>query len=155
MNRAHSFAGLLYNAQMITIGYHHYANNWRVRIALGLLFLALVIRGSIPAGYMPDVSALNDGRFAITFCITPGTAPQSLASLFGDENSYSDDALTANDCPFGLLSYQALALPLSSAINALPVVFLALQAFSFNNTALPVLGARGPPLGSRAPPFLL
>lgn len=137
---------------MITTGYHHYANNWRVRIALCLLFMALVVRGLIPVGYMPDARALSDGRFAITFCVTPGTPAPVLASLLGNENPYSNDIQTANDCPFGLLSYQALASPLGSAINVLPVVFSAVQAFSFNNTALPVVGARGPPLGSRAPP---
>lgn len=140
---------------MITTGYHHYANSWRIRSALCLLFLALLVRGLIPVGYMPDANALKDGRFAITFCITPGTTAPVLASLLGDENPYSDNVKTANDCPFGLLSNQVLALPLFSAIQALPVVFISVQAFSFNNTALPVLGARGPPLGSRAPPALL
>lgn len=140
---------------MITTGYHHYANSWRIRIALCLLFLALVVRGLIPVGYMPDANALKDGRFAITFCITPGTTAPVFVSLLGNETPYSDDVNTANDCPFGLLSNQALALPLLPAIQALPVILTSVQAFSFNNAALPVLGARGPPLGSRAPPVLL
>lgn len=138
---------------MLTTGYHQYTNNWRARGVLCLLWLALVVRSVIPIGYMPDTSALRDGRIVITFCTAQGTVPATFASLFGDNNPHPTDILSGNDCPFCSLSHEALNLPVLSALRALPVAIFSVRAFTFNNTALPVLGARGPPLGSRAPPF--
>lgn len=139
---------------MITTGYYRYANSWRIRGVICFLFLALLVRGLIPIGYMPDANALRDGRFAITFCISPGAVTPSLNTLLDDANPYPNDVLTANDCPFSLVSHQALALPPLLAIRVLQVAIFSAPMLSFNNIALPVSGARGPPLGQRAPPFL-
>lgn len=143
---------------MIKTGYHHYANSWRARGVFCLLLLALVVRGLIPVGYMPDTGALRDGRIVITFCITPGngasTMPAMLAGLLDDDNSHSEDVLAGNDCPFSLLSHQALDLPVLPGLRALLVAGFSAPTRTFDNAVLPVLGARGPPLGPRAPPFI-
>jgi len=142
---------------MIKTGYHHYANSWRAHGVLCLLLLALVVRGLIPIGYMPDTSALRDGRIVITFCVTRGngapTAPATLAGMLADENSHPKGVLAGNDCPFSLLSQQALDVPVLPGLRVLPVAGFSALVHTFDNTVLPVLGLRGPPLGPRAPPF--
>lgn len=142
---------------MTKTGHHHYANSWRAYGALYLLLLALVVRGLIPVGYMPDTGALRDGRILITLCITSGngtsTIPEMLADLLADGTSHPEDVLAGNDCPFSLLSHQALDVLVLPRLQALLVASFSALTRTFDNTVLPVLGARGPPLGSRAPPF--
>lgn len=142
---------------MTSIDFHCKAISWRAQAVL-LLLLALVLRASIPVGYMPHTGALRDGRIEITFCTTAGNeanVPRTLAGLFADNDEHHKNALSGTDCPFGILTHQALNAPgLSTMAVALstapsrPVVF-------FDNKALPALGAQGPPVGSRAPPFFL
>jgi hypothetical protein len=38
------------------------------RLAAGLLLLAVLLRGMVPAGFMPDLDALKRGVFAISVC---------------------------------------------------------------------------------------
>lgn len=142
---------------MIKAGYHHYANSWRAHSVLGLLLLALVVRGLIPIGYMPDTNALRNGRVVISFCIAPGsgisTLPMMLADLLVNDSSHPEDVLAGSGCPFSLLSHQALDVPVLPALRVLLVAGFSALTRTFDNTVLPVLDARGPPLGPRAPPF--
>ncbi|NYT61032.1 DUF2946 domain-containing protein [Alcaligenaceae bacterium] len=136
--------------------YHHYVNTWRAYGVSCLILLALMIRSIIPVGYMPDTTALRDGRIIITFCITPGNAlavPAVLAGLFATDDQQPETVLAGNECPFSLISHQALGVPVLPAVRVLPVGIFSRPLPAFDNTALPTGEARGPPLGSRAPPF--
>lgn len=135
--------------------YHHHAGKWRAHGVMLLLLLALMVRSVIPMGYMPDTNALRDGRVVITFCITPGStlvAPATLAGLLAENSPQPEKILAGNECPFSLFSHQGLDLPVLSAIRVLSVGFFSTPVLAFNNTALPISAARGPPLGSRGPP---
>ncbi|SAI20101.1 Uncharacterised protein [Bordetella ansorpii] len=44
----------------------------------GLLLFALTLRALVPAGYMPDVQALREGRLALEFCAAAGGLPMAL-----------------------------------------------------------------------------
>ena len=50
----------------------------RATALLWLALMALALRALVPAGYMPDVGALHDGRLEVTFCSAAG-APPALA----------------------------------------------------------------------------
>lgn len=143
---------------MTSIDFRGKVINWRAQAVLCLLLLAIVLRASIPIGYMPHTGALRDGRIEITFCTTAGNeanVPSTLAGLFADDNEHNNNALSGTDCPFGILIHQALGIPGPSAI-AMPLsAARSIPAVFFDNQALPALGAQGPPVGSRAPPFFL
>src|SRR5690606_26599868 len=113
---------------------------------------------SIPVGYMPHTGALRDGRIEITFCVAAGNQmalPSTLAGLFADTDEHQENALSGTDCPFGILTLQALHAPGPATIAVLQSPTRAIPAVSFDNKAVPSLGAQGPPVGPRAPPFFL
>jgi hypothetical protein len=134
------------------------ALNWHALSVLAALMLALVLRAVIPVGYMPHTGALRDGRIQITFCTTAGSGaavPMILAGLFAEDDEHSKNALSGTDCPYGVLSFLAAGLPPTALALAHHAGVSASTAHVFDNTALPPSPARGPPLGSRAPPLLL
>ena len=47
-------------------------------LLFGLLLFALTLRALVPAGYMPDVQALREGRLALEFCAAAGGLPMAL-----------------------------------------------------------------------------
>lgn len=127
------------------------------RGVLWVLLLALMLRGFVPAGYMPDASALEKGRIELTFCTAGGTVSTVFLSLNDDQANTShqgEKAASGLDCPYGLLTHVASAPPATDQSPPLPVPSLRAIFFEVSR-ALPPLPSRGPPLGSRAPPSLL
>lgn len=126
----------------------------RARTMLCLLALATLFRALVPVGYMPDASALRQGRLEISFCSAAGGAPTVLQALIDSapHDAHQDDA-TAQECPFWMVAHQALDLPPApcaaplAAISGVPPDLPAARA-------LPPLPPAGPPLGPRAPPIL-
>lgn len=127
------------------------------RVVLWMLLLAFTVRGLVPAGYMPDASALEKGRIELTFCTAAGTVSTISVSLTDDSadaKNHGDNAASGMDCPFGLLTHVAAAPPVSAPAVALPIQASPPVQFEVSR-ALPALPAQGPPLGSRAPPSFL
>jgi len=128
----------------------------RATALLWLALMALALRALVPAGYMPDVGALHDGRLEVTFCSAAGAPPalalQLAAKSRSGKNAGHDNAGSGAQCPFGLLAH------LTPAPAAAPAVLAPAAARHAPPRpaarALPTQGAQGPPLGSRAPPFL-
>ncbi len=134
------------------------ATNWPPRLGLCLLLLALVLRGIVPAGYMPKQT---DQGYALAFCLPSGQSlpPEMVrhwAALLGDDaTSHSDEATTSATCPFCLM--------LQAALTPAPVAILTpLSVGQFRPFLLPPLNPalaqafiRGPPVGQRAPPAFL
>ncbi|CAB3693624.1 DUF2946 family protein [Achromobacter pestifer] len=127
----------------------------RARGVLWLALLALTLRALVPTGYMPDVRALHDGRLQVTFCSAAGdlsTLSLALANTGGGEKPEHDGAKTGAQCPFGLLAHIAPAPTPALTPMVLPAGQYVPPPPAYR--ALPALAAQGPPLGSRAPPFL-
>lgn len=123
------------------------------RGVLLVLVLALMMRGMIPSGYMPNTNAAYDSRAVITLCTGSNMLTIPLTELLGNA-PHSQDALTGADCPFSLFSHEALNLPPLSAAPMRVIAASSILIPAISNTALPTSGSRGPPLGSRAPPLL-
>jgi hypothetical protein len=108
-----------------------------VRITLALFAL----RALVPAGYMPDLGALDAGHLEIVLCSAHGDAPSPPQHMPRD------------DCPFGMVLVKGFVAPV------LPVLLLPAAAidvaFLDNKPAGLRPPSHGPPLGSRAPPALL
>ncbi|WP_447921519.1 DUF2946 family protein [Achromobacter aegrifaciens] len=126
----------------------------RARGVLWLALLALTLRALVPAGYMPDTRALHDGRLEVTFCSAAGELSALTVALSPDGKGTAghDTADAGALCPFGLLAHVAPApapalTPLLLAVGR-PVLPAPAR------DAPPARTASGPPLGSRAPPFL-
>lgn len=126
----------------------------RAHGVLWLALLALALRALVPAGYMPDARALHDGRLQVTFCSAAGglSALSVALSPDGSASAGHDAADTGAQCPFGLLAHVAPA----TAPASTPVLLARSASVPRAVTALvlPTQAARGPPVGSRAPPSL-
>lgn len=132
--------------------------SWHAYGVLWALLVALVLRGFVPPGYMPDTRSLDNGRIALTLCTSAGTVSTAFLSLTDkreDTSRHGNQAASGMDCPYGLLTHDVSALPqadlapspLRVAVAVVPVVTV--------SQALPPLPGQGPPLGSRAPPSSL
>lgn len=128
----------------------------RVRGVLWLAFLAILLRALVPTGYMPDARALHDGRLEVTFCSAAGDLATLKIALSPDDKrggAGHSSADTGAQCPFGLLAHVTPAPAAQTAPLALAVSRAA--PFPPARVAVPVQPAQGPPLGSRAPPFIV
>jgi hypothetical protein len=122
------------------------------QILFCLTFVSFLYRSVVPVGYMPDVSAAGDGRFALTFCTTGGsTGIQKLDLLDQSGKASPDEGLNSQSCPFGMVASQAL-IPAQAAPVLAGAVFHRPLLLAHSSKALPPLPALGPPLGPRAPP---
>ncbi|MGO3133374.1 MAG: DUF2946 family protein [Alcaligenes sp.] len=122
---------------------------WQLLFCLALL--AYVCRAIIPAGYMPTHSAQDNG-FAITLCSTGNPANTLWIDLLGqDTQQDSDHHQNPQDCPFGMAASPALLSTLDAPVLIGLIAYrpILLADIQQTRSALP---ARGPPLGSRAPP---
>ncbi|AMG35222.1 DUF2946 family protein [Achromobacter xylosoxidans] len=132
--------------------------SWHAHCVLWALLLALVLRGFVPPGYMPDTRALENGRVTLTLCSAAGTVSTVLLSLTDERKEsarHGEQAASGMDCPYGLLAHDVSAQPLP-ALAPLPLrVTVAALPAVHPRQALPPLPALGPPLGSRAPPLSL
>lgn len=131
------------------------AASWPSRLGLCLLLLAVMLRGIVPAGYMPKQT---EQGYALTFCLPAGQAlspdaARQWAALMGeDPAAHHDKATTSATCPFATL--------LQAALTPAPVAPLSpLHSGRFRPLLLPTLNPilvqafiRGPPVGQRAPP---
>lgn len=121
-----------------------------------LAALGFVLRALVPVGFMPDAQALQNGHIELTLC-SPGSAAVgrsiSLSLLSDDSRDTSHPAgslATPGECPFGLMSAQAVIVP-----PAIGVAAVASASFPRSRPLAPrvaSLPVQGPPLGSRAPP---
>ena len=116
----------------------------------------LLLRAVIPAGYMPDLGALRDGRLEITLCTADGlrtvSQPARSSETTGEAPADGPLAATPDDCPFGAVATQTLILPGDSALPP----HGAARHFAPNASPERLdTSSQGPPLGARAPPFLL
>lgn len=120
---------------------------WRViaRLIVGLFLL----RAIVPAGFMPDLSALADGRLTVVVCTASG--PQTIELDANTEPANETPAIpSAGDfCPFGFTTQQALAVLASVVEVAIPH---AADTPAITTSSGSRADAVGPPLGSRAPP---
>lgn len=124
---------------------------WHVMYCLTLV--AFMYRSLIPVGFMPDPSALRDGRVAITFCTSSGGLFAALVNVSGNSDHASEhDVAASAECPYGLLATQAV-IPVVNATVLLAAVLHRAPPAPSSNIALPPSPAQGPPLGSRAPPL--
>jgi len=113
----------------------------RLPIALAIV-LAVLLRALVPAGYMPDVAALADGRLALTIC-------------HGDELPKGDPTggnPRPDQCPFAAISHAPLG-----ASSERPCLAPAPAYFAFTvhwgPVALTIPAHRPPlPFSARAPP---
>jgi len=131
----------------------------RAKAAWGVLLLALVLRGLIPAGYMPQARAADQGKSFAPLGLCYGHADvranadvaQWLADL--DEPEASEPAVLAHafaPCLFAVCLGQT-ALPTGQ-----PIHFAVLQLRSYWAAMRPVVvttRAYFLPVGARAPPL--
>jgi hypothetical protein len=66
-------------------------------LLLRFLILALLLRASIPAGYMPDMQALQDGMLRMVICTASG--PQELLMDADGNTVTADEATRKNGAP--------------------------------------------------------
>lgn len=124
------------------------------RVLLWLLLLAIVARGLVPAGYMPDAAAAQNGQLALTFCTADGTVS---TLRFAPESGHDDSSSSAGgdmECVFGVLSLQATMTPPEGMAQPQPVLKQSPLLVRAEQHQAPLLSVQGPPLGSRAPPVV-
>ncbi|AFK61746.1 hypothetical protein TKWG_06525 [Advenella kashmirensis WT001] len=120
-----------------------------------LAAMAFVCRSVIPSGYMPVLSGDNGRTVVLTLCNADGGNETLLLSIPKQSQESPSQDHAGQECPFGLVVSQAILPILGSPALPVTVWQQRLAPFVEHNQALPALPALGPPLGSRAPPFLL
>ncbi len=120
------------------------------QVAPWLLLLALLLRGMIPGGYMPNMNPDN-GKGWLVICTSAGSASIQVDGDGGDDKAPADTGHPGL-CPF-------MAMTLLGPV--LLLLALLLPAARDGLALRPFMGARrrrhlcGPTLGARAPPFSL
>lgn len=115
-----------------------------------LAIMAVLCRATIPAGYMPGLSAHQPGKVALAFCSGSG----AVASVFLEVPGKSADSSpepAGPDCPFGAFAKQGAIPEFPPEVRPALLTSIAVDA-PVVRQALPPLPPLGPPLGSRAPP---
>ncbi|WP_148274476.1 DUF2946 family protein [Advenella kashmirensis] len=125
------------------------------QLLLCLAAMAFVCRSVIPSGYMPVLSGDNGRTVVLTLCNADGGNETLLLSIPKQSQESPSQDHAGQECPFGLVVSQAILPILGSPALPVTVWQQRLAPFVEHNQALPALPALGPPLGSRAPPFLL
>lgn len=121
-------------------------------IFMCMLALVMVFRALVPTGFMPEQQALLDGKFAMTFCTADGVLSTMEIDIGTKKSTH---AHAGADCLFGMVAHQTFDIPPTSALVPLASIAFAHPLLPSLNRSLPPLPALGPPLGSRAPPYLL
>lgn len=140
---------------MIRLSRHRRAVSGLTRQSLfmGLLVLAMLVRGLIPAGYMPSGSQAGQGLFPLELCTADNRVQIIQLSLLSDDATQTDTDVSPamQDCVFASLGNLATHDRLHDSVltvappDGVPVLATARHLF----TARFITGA---PLGSRAPP---
>src|SRR3546814_6585643 len=97
-----------YNAPMFGSRFVHRSMHsvWRTLMCLALF--AFMLRAMVPAGFMPDPGALQNGRFGVAFC-SADSATAHLALEFGRHGQSGPHHHEGPmGCPFAMLATQAL-----------------------------------------------
>ena len=126
---------------------------WQFLLCLAVL--AFVCRSVIPSGYMPVLSGDNGRTIVLTLCNADGGNETLQLSIPKQTQDSPVQEHAGQECPFGLVISQGILPILDSPAMPVTVWQQRLAPFVEHNRALPALPALGPPLGSRAPPFLL
>jgi hypothetical protein len=115
-----------------------------------LVLICLCLRALIPAGYMPDMDALQVGEFRIVICSATGT---KTIAVDKDGLPHTDRNASHHDqpCAFSTLAHSSVDLPELLAFAA--PEYPAATANRAPQIQLPPTRA-GPVLGSRGPPQL-
>lgn len=128
---------------------------WRHAITRAALLL-FALRAFIPVGFMPDPAALQAGRLEIVICTPSGlqtVAVDAAAKPVDPEGGGTQDKSAATECPFQAPMAKAVVVP-EPMLVPMPRP-QAPEALLAASDQLPAPPARGPPLGSRAPPARL
>lgn len=123
-------------------------------LASWLMLLALLVRGLVPAGFMPDVGALRHGVYAITICT--GTSQQNVI-IDQDGNTVDRDGQGSpgGDHPGEVPCLFAVAAQIAAVLFlAVALVLLALERAGWRLPAAELWRIARPPgsPGARAPP---
>lgn len=123
-------------------------------LASWLMLLALLVRGLVPAGFMPDVGALRHGVYAITICT--GTSQQNVI-IDQDGNMVDRDGqgLPGGDHPGEVPCLFAVAAQIAALLFlAVALVLLARERDGWHLPADTLRRTARPPgsPGARAPP---
>lgn len=118
-----------------------------------LLLLALIVRGAIPAGYMPTDTRHSPAAL-ISLCVSPANEAQALAALAGlvSPSLPSEDAAAMQACTFAIVAHQALDLPPSGLVLQALHTGSLLPLPPFRQQPGLYISRTGPPIGARAPP---
>lgn len=124
-----------------------------MRFCAQLALFLFVLRAAIPVGFMPDLGALANGTVEIVIC-----TPDGLQTIRLDEGGtpLSDEEQrpgSADECPFHAVVSKIFSIPDIPVLPGAPVHEAAEPAPA--RIALLTSHVAGPPLGQRAPPFLL
>lgn len=126
-----------------------FSSGTRWRAFSGVLLLVFLLRAVIPSGYMPAQANGQADILGMTFCIAGLPASVNAISRKPD----TPPGAPMPNCVFSATASQAV-LPLA-APALMPAVFYLVHAIFIMPAALaPAHVVRGPPLGSRAPPYL-
>ncbi len=126
-------------------------NSMARRLAPWLLLLALLLRGMIPAGFMPNLDPENGKGFLV---ICTGSGMSTIATGGDGDNGGDGKAAPADTGHQGLCSFMAMTL-LGPVLLLLALLLPVNRAGISLSPALRVLCRRllvGAPLGARAPP---
>lgn len=125
----------------------------RIRALRWLAILVIALRASVPTGLMPDMAALRDGRFTVVLC-----TPEGPQAIHADGDPVTDDSPggangVGDACPWAMAGTQAwlIAAPPADSTRPAPrrASMSAHAAVDFRPSP------RGPPVGTRAPPFAI
>lgn len=126
----------------------------RHTLLMGLLVLAMLVRGLVPAGYMPGGSGADQGFFSFEICSADSTVKSVILNLTGNDASATDtDTDSASQaCVFAGLGTSFLLGTLLVLLALIAPNANAVAASRYSSPHLPFFA--GFPLGSRAPPVL-
>lgn len=126
--------------------------------------LLFSLRAFVPAGFMPSVDALRDGRIEMVICSGSGGMRTIVLDAQGelvaasqtphDGDAHDEASLHLDMCPFGVATSMVALTSMAPAMQVLAIASLS-AVRPVRRTALPPLPPQGPPLGARAPPPFL
>lgn len=125
-----------------------FSSGTRWRAFSGVLLLVFLLRAVIPSGFMPAQANGQAGILGMTFCIAG--LPASVNAISRNPDTPSGTPMPT--CVFSATASQAVLPHAPPALT--PAVFYLVHAIFIMPAALvPAHVVRGPPLGSRAPPY--
>ncbi|MFW7341529.1 hypothetical protein V0R37_08275 [Pollutimonas sp. H1-120] len=127
-----------------------FSSGARWRAFSGVLLLVFLLRAVIPSGFMPAQANGQAGIPGMTFCIAG--LPAGVAQNAVPRKSNAPTEAPILHCVFSAAASQAV-LPLAAPALTPAVFYLAYAIFIMPAAMVQAHIVRGPPLGSRAPPY--